>query len=114
MWWWEQSWWDPAIFPGVMGGLSLGIGRLLVTLIGIVRQHSHLPRYRQLFLSQGIVMVLFGIIGGIFSWAFSGKSGDFIGGITALTLLSLFAEKLMEIQGQDNPAPAPGAVGVHG
>lgn len=114
--WWEQPWWDPAIFPGMVGGAMLGLGRTLFTLTRTVGLDSPLPRYGRLFISQGVVTVMFAILGGVFAWAFSGKSGDFISGITALSLLAILAEKLMDRQDDPaspaGPSPTPTPEGV--
>ena len=96
---------DEALIAGVAGGMSLGLFRLIISLVARTRDPGIVGRYKDLVWSHIALMFVFGILGGVCSWAFSGRAGDFVQGLTALATITLFAgESLALTKGKDEHA----------
>jgi uncharacterized membrane protein len=87
---------DEAMLSGMLGGSILGLCRLLLSLHVVSSQHPDNPRYKQVVGSHAVAMVLFASIGAAVSWAFQGRAGDFLTGVSAVVMMTLIAGKLMQ------------------
>jgi hypothetical protein len=85
-----------SLVAGALGGFCLGIGRLVVTIVGQSLHHPHAARFGQLVASHILVALVFALLGGAVSWALTGRAGDFMQGVTALSTLILLAGGLVQ------------------
>ncbi|MUK01621.1 hypothetical protein GM708_06580 [Vibrio cholerae] len=81
------------ILAGGAGGAVVGVGRLLYLLHDIT---SDTPRYGQAVVVQLVATVILAVLGAAFAYFLDGKSGAFIQGITALSMLLLLGGNLLE------------------
>lgn len=92
---------DESTFAGMMGGLILGVCRLLLSLGVVARHHQPLRRYWPILAGHLTATLLFGFIGGTVAWALQGKAGDFISGVTALVTIVVIGGKMMPADTED-------------
>lgn len=96
---------EEALIAGVAGGMCLGLFRLITSLVARTRDHEMVGRYKDLIWSHVALIFVFGVLGGVCSWAFSGRAGDFVQGLTALATITLFAgESLALTKAKDEHA----------
>lgn len=96
---------EEALIAGVAGGMCLGLFRLIISLAARIRDPGMVARYKDLVWSHVVLIFIFGVLGGVCSWAFSGRAGDFVQGLTALATITLFAgESLALTKGKDDHA----------
>lgn len=77
---------------GAAGGAVLAGVVCFMTLNDLVRSHERRDRKMGQFVAAQLVSItLLAAIGGTTSWAFTGRAGDFITGLTALGFVLLIA-----------------------
>jgi hypothetical protein len=86
--------WNQSFMEGALGGIVLGLGRMLVT-FGQINQAKGETKYWQFTGINLIAISLFALIGGILTYATEGRAANIFSGIAALVLLSLLAGDLM-------------------
>jgi hypothetical protein len=98
--------WNEAFLQGALGGGVLGLGRLILTIIGMDHA-NHQTKYGQLFASHILAAVLFGLLGGVMAFAFEGKAGNFMQGISAMALLGILAGTMLPVASGQQSAGTP-------
>ncbi|PNI09432.1 hypothetical protein CXX84_03980 [Arthrobacter sp. AFG7.2] len=98
--------WNEAFLQGALGGSVLGLGRLIVTIIGMDHE-SHPTKYGQLIASHILAAVLFGLLGGVMAFAFEGRAGSFMQGISAMALLGILAGTMLPVSPGKRSADTP-------
>lgn len=84
---------------GAAGGAILGLLRAFMSTGQLL--HAAGPGERkawQFALSQLLVIVILGTVGGVAAWAFTGRAGNFITGFTSLSLFLLIAGNTLHTQ----------------
>lgn len=92
---------DESTWAGVLGGAILGLCRLMLSLGVVAGHHQPMKRYLKILAGHLVATLLFSIIGGTVAWAFQGKAGDFLTGVTALITIVVLGGKLMPSDTQD-------------
>ncbi|RDV08692.1 hypothetical protein DXK94_17430 [Arthrobacter sp. RT-1] len=98
--------WNEAFLHGALGGCVLGLGRLILTLIGLDHL-NHQTKYGQLFASHILAAILFGLLGGVMAFAFEGKAGNFMQGISSMALLGVLAGTVLQVSAGKQSAGTP-------
>ncbi|KIA73404.1 hypothetical protein ANMWB30_23310 [Arthrobacter sp. MWB30] len=95
-WWmfWEWRFDDPTV-AGMLGGLTLGLGRLAMSLRVVANSNDPNKRWWNVIVGNLAATTLYMALGGLVSWGFQGRTGDFIAGLTALVTIVVISDKLM-------------------
>ncbi|TQJ35777.1 hypothetical protein [Arthrobacter sp. SLBN-122] len=100
--WFGWIQWNQSFLEGGLGGIVLGLGRMIVT-FGQINHARGETKYIQFLLINFVSIGLFALIGGIITYATEGRAANIFSGIAALVLLSLLAGDLMpKIHGADD------------
>lgn len=83
-----------AFLQGAMGGGTLGLGRMIVTLIQMDHTNSN-NKYWRFLVSHVLAAVLFALLGAVMSFSFEGKAGNVMQGISGMALLALLAGNML-------------------
>ena len=92
--WFGWIQWNQSFMEGGLGGIVLGLGRMIIT-FGQINHARGETKYWQFAGINLISISLFALIGGIITYATEGRAGNIFSGIAALVLLSLLAGDLM-------------------
>lgn len=87
-----------AAAAGASGGFTLGLCVLIINLVDTLRSSSPSPRTGQTAWTHLTIAVLLAFIGGLSAHFLTGRAGDFLQGVAALSFILLVGGSAMSVR----------------